>query len=142
MGEASRPACDRGSVGNAAEADGARSERLTRDDRLRRSEDFRQCYQHGRKAHGSLVNLFSHRNQLQRPRLGVTASRRVGNSVVRHLLRRRVKEVYRRSPYRPVQKSLDLVFHLKPMAFNVTFKELAREINRLLKNLDGPAKAP
>lgn len=71
-------------------------------------------------------------NDLAHPRLGITVSKRVGNAVVRHLLKRRVREIYRRWPGREQLACRDLVVRLKPPAAGVPFAELAREVERLL----------
>jgi ribonuclease P protein component len=52
-------------------------------------------------------------NLLDHPRIGVTTSRKVGNSVVRHRLKRWIKEIYRRWSGRGELAALDLVAHFK-----------------------------
>ena len=66
-------------------------------------------------------------------RLGVTVSRKVGNSVVRHRLKRRVVEVFRRSPVRAGLPAWDFVVHLKPEAAAADFAALRHEIEGLLR---------
>jgi len=111
------------------------SERLARDERLRRRADFLRCYRQGRRRHGSLAILYFVPNELSHPRMGITASRKVGNAVVRHRLKRRVKEIYRRWKERDQLPSLDLVVHLKPSAGKSDFASLREEVLRLLRGL-------
>src|SRR6476660_6874100 len=94
----------------------AHDERLRPAERLRRRADYLRCYRTGRRRHGSLAILYFVPNQLEGPRLGITASRKVGKAVVRHRLKRRIKEIYRRWPHRSQLPALDLVIHLKPEA--------------------------
>ncbi|HEY7215351.1 MAG TPA: ribonuclease P protein component, partial [Thermoanaerobaculia bacterium] len=57
---------------------GAAGERLTSEERLRRRTDYLRCYRTGRRRHGPLAILYFVPNQLGHPRLGITASRKVG----------------------------------------------------------------
>lgn len=111
------------------------SERLTREQRLRRREDYLRCYRQGRRRHGALAILYFVPNDLPHPRLGVTASRKVGKAVVRHRLRRRVKEIFRRWEKRERLPGMDLVVHLKPAAAISDFPSLHKELSRLLGGL-------
>jgi ribonuclease P protein component len=110
-------------------------ESLTSEERLRRRKDYLGCYRTGRRRHGSLTILYFVPNQLGHPRLGITASRKVGKAVVRHRLKRRIKEVYRRWQDRGRLPALDLVVHLKPEAGKSDFPALRAELLRLFGSL-------
>lgn len=112
-----------------------KSERLTRDERLRRRREYLRCYRQGRRRHGSLAVLYFVPNGLRHPRIGITASRKVGKSVARQRLKRRIKEIYRRCKERPRLPPMDLVVHLKPAAANAGYRELEVELLRLLRGL-------
>ena len=114
---------------------GAAGERLTSEERLRRRKDYLRCYRTGRRRHGSLAILYFVPNQLGHPRIGITASRKVGKAVVRHRLKRRIKEVYRRWQDRGSLPALDLVVHLKPEAGKSDFPALRAELLRLFGGL-------
>ncbi|HRC85324.1 MAG TPA: ribonuclease P protein component [Thermoanaerobaculia bacterium] len=107
-------------------------QRLARADRLRSRADYLRCYRQGRRQAGPLFNLHTHDNALDHPRLGITASRKVGKAVVRGLLKRRVREVFRRSELRTSLGGLDLVVHLQPAAARAGFAELKLELDRSL----------
>lgn len=113
-------------------------EKLCRSQRLRRRADFLRCYRRGGKRRGSLATLHFHPNESPAPRLGITASRKVGNAVVRHRLKRRVREIFRRYPGRDRLPSLDLVVHLWPGADDASFAALRDEIERLLRAAVAP----
>jgi ribonuclease P protein component len=113
-------------------ADVAAGERLLREERLRRRADFLRCYRTGRRRHGEIAILYFAPNELGHPRLGITASRKVGDAVVRHRLKRRIKEIYRRWQERTRLPPMDLVVHLKPEAREVEWSPLRAEILRLL----------
>jgi len=112
-----------------------RDERLRQAERLRRRADYLRCYRTGRRRHGSLAILYFIPNELGHPRIGITASRKVGKAVVRHRLKRRIKESYRRWKRRGSLPAMDLVVHLKPEAGRADYPSFRAELLRLLGGL-------
>ena len=106
-----------------------------RRERLQRRADFLRCYRQGRRRHSATAVLHFKANGREHPRLGITASRKVGNSVIRHLMKRRTREIYRRWPGRKALPAVDLVVHLKPAAATVPFAQLQSELLRMLSSL-------
>jgi ribonuclease P protein component len=104
-------------------------------DRLHQRVEYLACYQRGRPVTGPLATLHVLANQLGGPRLGVTATRKVGNSVVRNRLRRRCREVYRRFRRRAELPALDIVVNLRPRAASASFSETRRQLERQLDTL-------
>jgi ribonuclease P protein component len=83
-----------------------------------------------RYSSGAFVLLVSSTSDAsERPRLGVTASRKVGNAVVRNRVKRRIREWFRRDG-RTLVAGLDLVVIARPSAAGLdgaaTFADLAR----------------
>lgn len=113
----------------------APDESFRKTERLLRSADYQRCYRTGRRLYGAAVNLHFCHNDAASPRFGITASRKVGKSVVRHRLKRQVLEVFRRWPGRRRLPDLDLVVHLKPGAGEFEFAELRAEVERLLSRV-------
>lgn len=114
---------------------GGTGQRLLAQERLRRRADYLRCYRTGRRRHGSLAILYFVPNPLGHPRLGITASRKVGKAVVRHRLKRRIKEIYRRWKDRGQLPALDLIIHLKPEAGKADFQAIRSELLRLLSGV-------
>jgi ribonuclease P protein component len=110
-------------------------ETLPRRERLQRRTDFLRCYRRGRRRRGAHLILYAHPNELGHPRLGITASRKVGKAVVRNRVKRRVREIYRRWSERSRLPSLDLVVHVQPTARASGFAELTAELTTLLASL-------
>jgi ribonuclease P protein component len=110
-------------------------ERLLPRERLRRRADFLRCYRTGRRRQGSLAILYFAPNPLGHPRLGITASRKVGKAVVRHRQKRRIREIYRRWEDRGRLPALDVVVHLKPGAGAADFETFQEELLRLFAGL-------
>ena len=116
----------------------SKGEGLRRDQRLGRRADFLRCYRRGHKRHGELATLHFHPNRRATTRLGITASRKVGKAVVRHRVKRRIREIFRRYPHRWELPYVDLVLHLKPAASAAGFAALEAEVIRLLSTLIDP----
>lgn len=115
---------------------GATGERLSSQERLRRRADYLRCYRkEGHRRQGSLALLYFAPNQVGHPRIGITASRKVGKAVARNRLKRRIKEIYRRWQDRSQLPALDLVVHLKPGAGGCGFPALRAELLRLFSGL-------
>jgi ribonuclease P protein component len=108
------------------------SEQLPRHETLRKSAEYQACYRAGRRRQGAFATLHVQPNPGPLPRLGITASRRVGGAVVRSRLKRWVRESYRRWPQRAALPALDLVVHLKPAAAAAPFAAFRSELERLL----------
>ncbi len=79
--------------------------------------------------------LYSIPNDIGIPRLGLTASGKVGNAVVRHRLKRWARETYRRWHGRHRLAALDLVVHFKPDAARAAFDLFRTELERLLASV-------
>ena len=82
---------------------------------LKKSKDFQQVYRHGTSKANRYLVMYVLENQYMKNRLGISVSKKVGNSVVRHRITRLIREssvsythldVYKRQdqgslPFRP-----------------------------------------
>lgn len=64
-------------------------------DSLRKNSDFKTVYKEGISRANKLLILYLLENSTDRNSLGISVSKKVGNSVVRHRLKRLIKESYR-----------------------------------------------
>src|SRR5262245_24025787 len=102
------------------------SEGFSRDDRLRQRREFEECYASGVRVSGRYVQLFLHRSAgAPNARLGISVPRRVGGSVERNRVRRRVREIFRRSKSLLPPEPLSLVVNARPSARTASFEELS-----------------
>ena len=62
---------------------------------LKKNRDFRTVYRDGRSYANRLLVMYTLKNDSDRNRLGISVSKKVGNSVVRHHITRLVRESYR-----------------------------------------------
>ncbi|MQN01997.1 MAG: ribonuclease P protein component [Lachnospiraceae bacterium] len=64
-------------------------------DSLKKNSDFKKVYRRGRSKSDHTLVLYVLPNDMDSNRLGISVSKKVGNSVVRHHLTRLVRESYR-----------------------------------------------
>ncbi len=62
---------------------------------LKKNDDFKRVYETGKSYANKYYVMYVSENHLDHNRLGVSVSKKVGNSVVRHHVKRLVKESYR-----------------------------------------------
>ena len=111
-----------------------RGEKFSRDDRLRKRREFEECYAAGVRVSGRHLQLFLLPPGAI-PRLGISVPRRVGESVTRNLLRRRVREVFRRNRDLFGTAGGSLVVNVRPSAALATFAELAEDYRSSLSKI-------
>jgi ribonuclease P protein component len=80
-------------------------------DRIRKRSEYQVIYAQGRRIPSALFVLFVMRNGLGRPRLGITATRRVGGAVRRNRAKRLVREIFRR--HKREFENVDIVLNVR-----------------------------
>ncbi len=100
--------------------------------RLTRPSDFKFVKKTGRSwVNDNLVLVASKRSDSKRhTRFGFVASKRVGNAVVRNLVKRRMREIARSTE---VELGWDLVFIVRNQGTQVGFGRLKESMTFLLK---------
>ena len=64
-------------------------------DSLKKNRDFQNVYKNGKSKANKYLVMYVLENQLDSNRLGISVSKKVGNSVIRHHLTRLIRESYR-----------------------------------------------
>ena len=64
-------------------------------ERIRKNQEFSSVYQTGKSYANKYFVMYVSKNDLGINRLGVSVSKKVGNSVIRHRLKRLIKESFR-----------------------------------------------
>ena len=103
------------------------------EDRLRRASEFERVYQQQHYAADSVLVVQGRANALPHTRLGLSVSRRVGNSVLRNRWKRLIREAFR-TQRADLPVGLDLVARPRRGA-EPDFAAVARSLPRLLRRL-------
>ena len=90
---------------------------------LKKNKDFQNVYKKGRSLANSYLVMYVLQNHLGRNRLGISVSKKVGNSVVRHRITRLIRESYRLNEQKFVG-GLDIVVIARPGAKERSFFEI------------------
>ena len=109
------------------------SERLTRNERVRRRPEFEQAYEHGLRLRGRFMTLFVAQNRSTRCRLGVAATRKLGSAVVRNRAKRLARELFRK--LKP-PAGLDIVVVPHREMLDAPFASLEADYNTTLARRD------
>ncbi len=62
---------------------------------LKKNKDFQNVYKKGNSCANKYLVMYIKENELEKNRLGISVSKKVGNSIVRHRLTRLIRESYR-----------------------------------------------
>ncbi len=64
-------------------------------ERLKKSREFQRAYKNGKKNWNPHFVIYVYRTELSQSRLGITVSKKVGNSVTRNRVKRLIREAFR-----------------------------------------------
>jgi ribonuclease P protein component len=90
---------------------------------LKKNADFRFIYQNGTSMANRYLVMYLRRTDTGHNRLGISVSKKVGNSVVRHRITRLIRESYRLHEEQ-FDRGLDLVVIARPGAKERNFFEI------------------
>jgi ribonuclease P protein component len=108
---------------------------VKREQRLRTPAEFRHVREVAPRgwAHPLLV-VYLAPNDLERTRVGITVSARVGKAVVRNRVRRRLREALR-ARFERLPPGTDLVVSARPASATATWAELCAALDTVLTRL-------
>jgi ribonuclease P protein component len=99
---------------------------------LKKNKDFQNVYRKGTSQANKYLVMYLWKNDSERNRLGISVSKKVGNSVVRHHLTRLIRESYRLNEDK-FQKGYDLVVIVRPQAKDCGFHEMESALLHMAK---------
>lgn len=99
---------------------------------LRRKYDFKRVYVKGKSLADYHLVLYCLKNGTDQNRLGISVSKKVGNSVVRSRVTRLIKENYRLDEEH-IKKGYDLIFIARVNAKGKDYGTIHRSVIKLLK---------
>lgn len=106
-------------------------ETLGRKQRLLRTAQFQETYDQNRRWHGRHMVLFLHAAPDASLRLGVVASKKVGNAVERARAKRRLREAFRRHRSAFTAATDDVVLVARRSVLQAPWPEVVAELLRL-----------
>ncbi|MDF2842638.1 MAG: hypothetical protein K0R00_1064 [Herbinix sp.] len=99
---------------------------------LKRNEDFREIYSTGKSFANKYLIMYVKNNNLDMNRLGISVSKKVGNSVIRHRVTRLIRESYRLSENSFIS-GLDIVVVARANAKGKDYLEIESALLHLKK---------
>lgn len=90
---------------------------------LKKNTEFKNVYHRGNSNANKYLVMYILENGLDRNRVGISVSKKVGNSIVRHRLKRLIKESYRLNENRFLC-GYDIVIIARVNAKERSFKEI------------------
>ena len=82
---------------------------------LKKNKDFQEVYKTGKSFANRYLVMYVKENESQKNRLGISVSKKVGNSVVRHRVTRLIREAYRLNKEK-LEEGWDIVIVARPLA--------------------------
>jgi ribonuclease P protein component len=99
---------------------------------LKKNHQFQNVYQNGKSYANKYLVMYVLENSSDINRIGISVSKKVGNSVVRHRITRLVRESYRLHE-NIFNSGLDIVIIARPGAAAVGYKEVESALLHLSK---------
>mgnify|MGYP003446463548 FL=1 len=99
---------------------------------LKKNEQFQFVYKNGKSYANKYLIMYVKKNGLEKNRIGISVSKKVGNSVVRHRVTRLVRESYRLHES-IFNSGLDIVIVGRPSAATVGYQEVESALLHLSK---------
>ena len=90
---------------------------------LKKNRDFQNVYNNGKSYANKYLVMYILENNLNKNRIGISVSKKVGNSVIRHRITRLIRESYRLQED-VFNSSLDIVVIARSAAREVGYKEI------------------
>ena len=90
---------------------------------LKKNRDFQNVYNNGKSYANKYLVMYILENNLNKNRIGISVSKKVGNSVIRHHITRLIRESYRLQED-VFNSSLDIVVIARSNAREVGYKEI------------------
>lgn len=89
---------------------------------IRKNSDFKKVYNKGRNYWNRNLILYVRKNDLNYNRVGFSITKKIGNSVNRNLIKRRMKEIYRTQL--ELLEGYDMIFIPKKNVIDIDYKTL------------------
>lgn len=98
---------------------------------LKKNCDFKKVYRTGKSFANKYLVMYAKENNLNTNRLGISVSKKIGNSIVRHRITRLIRESYRLSEEKILQ-GLDIVVVARVGAKDKSYQEIKSALMHLI----------
>ena len=132
-------AAERGASDSRSDSSG-HDQRFPRSYRLTTRAQFREVYARGHRARSDSFTLFGLPNGLDRSRLGVTVTRKIGGAVKRNRAKRRLRELFRRNR-EELSPRMDIVINAHPAMVGSDYAGLELEFIQGMRRLARKARS-
>ncbi len=108
-------------------------------DSMKKTNEFRNCYENGKSYADKFIVVYVWKNDSSFNKLGISCSKKIGNSVVRHRFARLVREAYRLHEDM-FNSGLDIVVVARACARDASFFDIEKSLlslagkARIMKN--------
>jgi len=109
------------------------SQRFGKARRVRRSREYQRAFKAGARVHGRFFTLVLAPNEVSMVRLGIVASRKLGNAVTRNRVKRLIRDVFRRTMLPTTQPGLDVVVIPRGGMVEAPYESLQEDFRVTLK---------
>lgn len=99
---------------------------------LKKNEDFKEIYRTGKSYANKYLIMYVKNNNTNSNRIGISVSKKVGNSVIRHRITRLIRESYRLSEDNFVN-GLDIIVVARVGAKGKDYSEIQSALLHLMK---------
>ena len=99
---------------------------------MKKNQDFQRVYRAADSRANRYLVLYRLENGLSKNRIGISVSKKVGNSVVRHHMCRLIRESYRLNE-KSLKPGYDLVVVVRPLAKSRSYREIESALLHLMK---------
>lgn len=109
------------------------SQRFGKSRRLQRRAEFQRVFDTGQRVHGRFVTALTAPNETGTSRLGIVASKRLGDAVRRNRAKRLIREMFRQSSSVPAGQAIDIVVIPRRELFGASFSSLRNDFDAVLR---------
>lgn len=99
---------------------------------LKKRNDFQIVYKNGKSLANRYLVMYKKKNDTDRNRLGISVSKKVGNSVVRHRVTRLIRESYRLNEEK-FEQGYDFVVVARVSAKQITYFDMESALLHIAK---------
>lgn len=106
---------------------------LSTKNRLRKKKEFSFIYKKGQSYHNKYLTLYVYKTKFNFSKIGFSVNNKVGNSVVRHKIKRRLTEILR--VYIKSLPTNNYIFVAKTGCENLDFYGLKEQVNNIIEKM-------